>query len=162
MIAVYAGKVAADFVDYNNHMNDAAYAIAFSRSVDALMDRIGLDAAGRARTGHTIYTLALQIHYLHEVRRDAGLSVAVRILERDSRRLRLWLEMSAQEKLLATCEQVLLCVTQGETGPRAATFAPEVVAQLADIEALHAGCPLPEGAGEGVGLRRRKQAPIGP
>ncbi len=48
---VYAAKVASEWVDYNGHMNDAAFAVVFSRSVDALMDRIGLDAAARKRTG---------------------------------------------------------------------------------------------------------------
>ena len=48
---VYATTVAGDWIDYNGHMNDAAYALVFSRSLDALMDRIGLDAATRKRTG---------------------------------------------------------------------------------------------------------------
>ena len=50
---LYATAVASDWIDYNGHMNDAAYALVFSRSVDALMDRIGLDAAARKRTGQS-------------------------------------------------------------------------------------------------------------
>ena len=132
LLEIAEWQVLPEWVDYNGHMNDAAYAIAFSRSVDALMDRVGLNAAGRARTGHTIYTLALQIRYLHEVKLGAGVSVSVRILARDSRRLRLWLEMHFGDKLLATCEQVLLCVAQCENGPRAASFAPDIAARLAE------------------------------
>ena len=51
---VYATTVAGDWIDYNGHMNDAAYALVFSRSVDALMDRIGLDAAARKRSGQSL------------------------------------------------------------------------------------------------------------
>ena len=51
VLALYETKVAPDWVDYNGHMNDAAYALVFSRAGDALMDRIGLDAAARKATG---------------------------------------------------------------------------------------------------------------
>ena len=144
------------WVDYNHHMNDAAYALVFSRSVDALMDRAGLDAAGRARTGQTIYTLKLMVTYLREAKLGEEIAVAVRILERDARRLRLWLEMTGVDgTVLATCEQLLMCVMQGENGPRAASFVPEVAAALAQVAALHEGEALPEGAGMGVAMRRR-------
>ncbi|MBV8474674.1 MAG: thioesterase family protein, partial [Hyphomicrobiales bacterium] len=62
-LAVYESAVVAEWVDYNGHMNDAAYAVVFSRSVDALMDRIGLDAATRKASGHTLYTMQTMLHY---------------------------------------------------------------------------------------------------
>ena len=45
-------RVAPAWVDYNGHMNDAEYARVFSLAVEALMDHIGLDAAGRDRHRH--------------------------------------------------------------------------------------------------------------
>src|ERR1700689_1765175 len=65
-LPVLETTVVSDWVDYNGHMNDAAYAIVFSRSVDALMDRVGLDAAVRKRTGQTLFTLQMMLHYLKE------------------------------------------------------------------------------------------------
>ncbi len=47
---LYRTRVADAWVDYNGHMNDAEYARVFSLAVEALMDRIGLDAAGRPAT----------------------------------------------------------------------------------------------------------------
>ena len=35
-LRLFETKVASEWVDYNGHMNDAAFAIVFSRSVDAL------------------------------------------------------------------------------------------------------------------------------
>ena len=34
LLPVYESAVAAEWVDYNGHMNDAAYALVFSRSVE--------------------------------------------------------------------------------------------------------------------------------
>jgi acyl-CoA thioester hydrolase len=100
--------VARDWVDYNGHMNDAAYALVFSRSGDALMDRIGLDAAARKASGRTLYTLQIMLHYFKEALEGAPLSVACQLLEHDSKRMRLWLEMraGAEGDLLAASEQL--------------------------------------------------------
>ena len=80
--------VASDWVDYNGHMNDAAYAIVFSRSVDALMDRVGLDAAVRKRTGQTLFTLQMMLHYFKEAREGDTLAVSFQVLEHDDKRMR--------------------------------------------------------------------------
>ena len=143
------------WLDYNGHMNDAAYALAFSRSTDALMDAIGLDAAGRARHGQTVYTLIAMIHYLHEVHAGAHIAICGRILEHDAKRMRIWLEMRCGGTLAATSEQLLLCVRQKEDGARAASFAPEVAVRIAAMAAGDAHLPPPEAAGRGVALRRR-------
>ena len=69
-------------------MNDAAYAEAFSLALMTMTDHLGLDAAGRASTGHTIYTVAVMIRYLHEAAENAPLVLTGRILEADDKRLR--------------------------------------------------------------------------
>ena len=75
-LTLYDTVVASDWVDYNGHMNDAAYAVVFSRATDALMDRIGLDAAARKSSGRTLYTLQVMLHYLQEASDGAPLFVA--------------------------------------------------------------------------------------
>lgn len=157
MIAVYAGKVAADFVDYNNHMNDAAYALVFSRAADGFFALAGIDAASRASTGLTIYTLAMMIRYQREALLGEALHVGARILEHDARRVRLWLEMARGESgvALASCEQVLICVRQSETGAKAASFAPGVAAWLDATGHLQASLAWPAEAGNGIALKPR-------
>ena len=51
---LFKTRVQDAWVDYNGHMNDAEYARVFSLAVEALMDRVGLDEAGRAEHGYTI------------------------------------------------------------------------------------------------------------
>ena len=63
---IFSVEVAPDWVDYNGHMNDAAYALVFSRAVDQLMIELGMDAEFREKTKFTIYTLSVLIHYREE------------------------------------------------------------------------------------------------
>ena len=105
--------VVSDWVDYNGHMNDAAYAIVFSRSVDALMDRVGLDAAARKRSGQTLFTLQMMLHYFKEAKEGDALVVTCQLLEHDDKRMRVWLDMTAPGgERLAASEQLLISVAQ--------------------------------------------------
>src|ERR1700722_9277486 len=94
-LALYETEVAAEWVDYNGHMNDAAYALVFSRATDALMDRGGLDAAARKGSGRTLYTLQVMLHYFQEASEGASLSLSCHLLEHDDKRMRIWLDMRA-------------------------------------------------------------------
>ena len=154
LLHLYDAHVETAWCDYNGHMNDAYYAVAFSRSTDALMDRIGLDAAGRAASGRTIYTLALVIRYLREAKAGVAFSVYLQILELDAKRLRLWLEMQSGGHVLATSEQLIACVDQSGGAPRIASFLPDMRAALEAIVAGQAGLAAPEQAGKGISLRR--------
>lgn len=151
---LYETTVVKDWVDYNGHMNDAAYAIPFSRAIDALMDRVGLDEAGRKATRHTIYTLAMQIRYHHEVKVGASLKISGQIVEMDQKRIRLYEFMhDADGTLLATSEQLLASVDQ--SGPKIGPFPDVVLKQLQAIYAEHQSLPLPHDAGLGIALKRK-------
>lgn len=148
-------QVQDDWIDYNGHMNDAAYARVFSLSVDRLMAAIGLDQDGRDKTSLTIYTLTMTIHYLKEAHLGEALSVSGRILEHDDKRLRLWFEMRrADGAVSALNEQVLLCVDQSDDKPRAAPFAPDQIARIRSFHAADIDRPMPKQAGRGISLRK--------
>jgi acyl-CoA thioester hydrolase len=51
---VYRTPVQPDWIDYNQHLNDAYYVVAMSRGCDAFMDAVGIDAAYRASTQCTM------------------------------------------------------------------------------------------------------------
>ena len=147
--------VLPEWVDYNGHMNDAAYAIPFSRAIDAMMGMVGLDEAGRVSTNHTLFTLAIQMRYHHEVKEGEPLKVSGQIIEIDAKRIRLyqWLRHGTNDTLLATCEQLLASVDQ--SGPKIAAFPESVGEKLRAMATEHAELPVPEDAGQGISLRRR-------
>ena len=153
---LYATTVAAEWVDYNGHMNDAAFAIVFSRSVDALMDRIGLDAAVRKKTGRSLFTMQTMLHYFREAREGDALAVSCHLLEHDEKRMRVWLDMTdAKGERLAASEQLLLSVAMNEGAPRAAPWGFETLSALDALQKLHASMPHPPEAGAGVAMSRR-------
>ena len=155
-LPVLEATVVSEWVDYNGHMNDAAYAIVFSRSVDALMDRVGLDAAARKRTGRTLFTLQMMLHYFKEAKEGDALTVACHLLEHDDKRMRVWLDMTTPggEKLAAS-EQLLISVAQGDDGARATPWGHETKAALDALAKAQGGLAHPPAAGAGVALKRK-------
>ena len=145
-------EIPADWVDYNDHLNDAYHAVAFSRAGDVFMERIGLGPEGREATGRTIYTLALVIRYLAEAKLGERIAISAQIFETDAKRLRFWLEARrvGDDTLVSTSEQVLICVDRTGERPRAADFPPDVAARLETIAAEHADLPAPLEAGQGL------------
>ncbi|QTD93293.1 thioesterase family protein [Burkholderia anthina] len=159
---VYEGTVLDEWIDYNGHMNEACYVRVFSESIDGLMDHLGIDAAFRARENVSIYTLQTVVHYLKELRAGEPLAVTARVLEYDSRKVRVFLTMCDPLRLhrFATMEALLLHVDMASR--RSGAFR---AATLDAIDALHAArrhAPWPACAGEGIALRRERRPAASP
>lgn len=155
-------EVPSDWIDYNGHMNDGCYAIAFSRGGDAFMETIGLGAKAREATKRSIFTLALVIRFIAEAKRGERLAISVQLLECDKKRMRFWLEARKDGGLIATSEQVLTCVDLSGERPRAAEFPPAVAAKLELLAQQHAQLPTPLEAGQGLTLKRRATFSVTP
>lgn len=139
------------WVDYNGHMNDAEYARVFSLAVEALMDRIGLDEAGRAEHGYTIYTLETHLCYRQQAHRGEGLSVTLTLLDSDAKRLHVLFTLNNVDgDVLATSEQMLMGIDVASGRP--APFPEPVAAELTTLPA--AGDAWPSAAGRRIGIRR--------
>jgi acyl-CoA thioester hydrolase len=157
-LPVLSTTVVSEWIDYNGHMNDAAYATVFSRSVDALMDRVGLDAATRERSGRTLFTLQMMLHYFKEGKEGDALTVSCHLLEHDDKRMRVWLDLvsAATGERLAASEQLLISVAQGEAGANAVPWGFETMAALDALAKVQAQMPHPSQAGVGVALKRNQ------
>src|SRR3954470_11543289 len=142
----YRGRVLPAWVDYNNHMTEAAYLTAFGWASDALFSYIGDDEEYRAN-GHSFYTVETHIAYLREAAEDDALLITTRVLGLDRKRLHIYSEMfnANTEKLLATTEQMLVHVDMNAA--RSAAILPEVRAALDAIAEAHATLPPAERAG---------------
>lgn len=136
-IPVFASPVLPEWIDYNGHLRDAYYGLIFSQSTDALMDRIGLDAAYRARTGCTLYTVEMHLHYLREVKAADTTEVLLRVLGLDAKRIHVALELMCKGKpgVAASAEVMLLHVRQHEGGVSTAPLPAEIAAALAQLQA---------------------------
>ena len=150
-VPIYRTPIRPEWIDYNGHLQDAYYALIASKATDALMDRVGLDAAYRARTGCTLYTVEMHLHFLHEVKSTDTAAVEVRLLGADAKRIHATFEILrvGEAEVAATAEIMLLHVRQEQDRVRSAPFPPEIAARLAELMAASAAL-----AAAGPGSRR--------
>jgi acyl-CoA thioester hydrolase len=154
-IPLYGTPILPEWIDYNGHLRDAYYGLIFSQSTDALMDRIGLDAAYRARTGGTLYTVEMHLHYLQEVKAADVVEVGMRVLAVDAKRIHLALELSrtGQDGVAAAAEVLLLHVRQHDGGVSTALFPAEIAATLGALAAQSASLASASPASRRMELR---------
>lgn len=155
-LTLHHARVLSEWIDYNGHMMDGYYAVAFSHAIDAFMDFVGMDAAYRAATHCTIYNAEMHIVYLRELKQDAPLRFTTQLLGHDAKRIHLFhaLYHDMEPYLAATCETMLLHVDQTEA--RVVPLPPDILARVARIAAAHAALPRPLQAGRTINMVSRK------
>jgi acyl-CoA thioester hydrolase len=141
-LQLWRGAVLPEWLDYNGHMTEHRYLQAFGESSDALYERIGVDFA-RASEG-AFFTLETHLRHIAEAKLGAGLFSETDILAYDDKRLHLFHRLlDADGKLLATGEHLTIHVRHGKV----AVAAEAMLRRIAEIFALNADDPLPEGVG---------------
>jgi len=157
-IPIYETAIQPEWIDYNGHVRDAYYGLIVSLASDALMDRVGLDAGYRSRTGCTLYTVEMHLHYLQEVKQSDTVTVSMRIAGVDGKRIHAAFEIAraGQPGVAATAEVMLLHVRQQGDAVATAPFPPAVATALTELQAASAA--LPPG---GPGSRRMELRPRG-
>ena len=151
-LAFHSAAVPEAWTDYNGHMTESAFLLAFGDSSDAFFRYIGIDEAYRAK-GSSIYTLETRIHNRREARTGDRLALTLQLIARDAKRLHVFHEMGneATGEVLATAEQILAHVDMGEG--RSSPFPPEIADRLDAILAAHGALPIPRTVGVPMGLR---------
>lgn len=129
---VHEVEIQPDWIDYNGHVRDAYYGLAFSQAVDALMIEIGIDAAYRRGTGGTWYVVEDHRRYLREVTAtSASLIVHSSVVNRDEKRVHLSQRLYSSEERTpaATGEALQLHVVQYPV-PRVVEMPEHVIRRL--------------------------------
>jgi len=149
-------RVRPEWVDYNSHMNDAAYARVFSMAVDALMETLGIDEAFRNQQNYTIFTLETHLCYLHEVHEDAPLQVESQVVDHDAKRLHMIFVMKDGEgRRLATSEQMLMGMDTHNGRP--APFPRMVSERISKLAEPDQGQSIPDEVGRRIGIRKKSK-----
>jgi acyl-CoA thioester hydrolase len=128
--------------------------LVFDRATDRLFDHLGIGAAYRHASNHSMFALEAHVTYERELREGARFVVDTRLVDIDQKRLHIFHELYRQDDgaLAATAEFLALHVNL--SGPRAAPL-PQV--SLAKAEALLAEnrkLPAPPQLGRRIGIRR--------
>ncbi|WPC07202.1 thioesterase family protein [Pseudomonas benzenivorans] len=148
----YRTEILPEWVDYNGHLRDAFYLLIFSYATDALMDHLGLDEAGRARSGHTLYTLECHLNYLDEVKLGEAVEVRTQLLAHDAKRLHVHhgLYRPGAAAALAESEQMLMNIDSATS--RSAPFDAQVLPRVLALGEAHRELPAPACVGRVIGL----------
>ena len=160
-VPIYATAIRPEWIDYNGHLRDAYYGLIVSEATDALMDRVGVDAAYRSRTGCTLYTLEMHFHFLHEVKQADTATVEVRILAVDRKRIHAAFELAraGHAAVAATAELMLLHVRQQGDTVASEPFPPEVATRLAQLQAASVRLQVDGPGSRRMELRAHRSAP---
>jgi carnitine 3-dehydrogenase len=140
-LQLYETKVAAEWVDYNEHLSEWAYLLVFGDNADAFFRYIGVDEDYRA-AGQSLYTAETHLRHLHEARLGEPLRLTLQVLGVDTKRLHIAHEMTNSAHLtLATAEQLLLHVDMhaGKVSP----FPAHIADRLRRIRDAHAPLGVP-------------------
>ncbi len=151
-LRLYGRTVPRDWIDYNGHVNDSRYLLAFGEATDELLRGIGVDAE-YVSAGGSFYTVETHLSHLGTAHAGDSLTVTTQVLGVDAKRLHLFhvLEREGDPLPLATAEQMLLHVDAH--AQRAADTPPELRDRLLRIASAHAGLPRPDRAGRSIGMR---------
>jgi acyl-CoA thioester hydrolase len=147
--------VPEDWIDYNGHMMDGYYAIAFTEATDAFLDHVGLGAAYREQTGASIYTVESHLCYFSSVRAGTRLRYSSQLLGSDAKRMHVLHRMTdaGTGGEVATNELMFLHVDIATE--RVTPMPRERQQAVATLAAEHAALPAPPTAGRQIGMPRR-------
>ena len=146
-LPAYTCRVQPEWIDYNGHMSEAFYVLAFGYATDQHMEQLGMDKEYRRSTGRSLYTVEAHIRYLAETGLGAELAVTSRIVGGGAKKLHLAHEMRAGETLISTEELLALHVDQ-QSG-RSTEFSPSVMDTITSF-LPGPGEPAPEWTGRTV------------
>lgn len=148
-LEVYRVDVAESWIDYNGHMNEGYYAVAFGDASDAYLTHAGFDAAYRERERGTFYTVETHIRYLRELQRGDPLLFRTTVLGVDPKKVHLFhsmvhaaagFEAATQEVLLLHVDMDAVAVTP---------MSPDLLAEMQRHWESQRGL-VPEGAGRSI------------
>jgi acyl-CoA thioester hydrolase len=137
------GRVPAQWIDYNGHMVDSAYCVAFSDAASRLLDQLGIGRAYLRDGGNTMYTAEMHVSFVNEMSLGQEFACASIVLGVDSKRLHVLQTLTGYPATepAATCELLLLHVNRVKR--KVEPFPPDVLARL--LAACVSEASLPRG-----------------
>lgn len=143
--------VPLDWVDYNNHMNEARYLQAFGDATDRFMEIIGCNA-NYISSGSSYFTAETHIRHIDEVRAGALIKIFTYCLTGKGKKLHLFHEMKDGDRFLASGEHILIHVS---LKTRQSSIPSEnIQTMLNSIAESHSKLPKPEGIGASIGNKK--------
>jgi acyl-CoA thioesterase FadM len=151
----YTGAVPVEWMDYNGHMMDGYYLVAFTDATESFLEYVGFGPKYREQTGSTIYTVEGHINFLREVKAGTKLKYATQLLDYDAKRFHLFHHMidEADDGLAATNELMFLHFNQRTL--KVEPMPPDNLRRVAAVRQAHSTLPRPSQAGRRIGISHK-------
>ena len=157
-LALHHGTVMTSWVDYNRHMQDAYYLVAFGDALDAFFRYVGDDEAYRA-SGLTFFTAETHLNYYREMKAGEPFTVETQLVGLDEKRMHLFHRMlhGKTGELVATNEIMQLHVDQkaGKVAPMRA----DIFEALSAVWDVHKKLKAPAELGRVMGVPKKDKKP---
>jgi carnitine 3-dehydrogenase len=154
-LKLFKSEVLSAWLDYNGHMTDAAYLLAFGDGLDAFFRYIGDDEAYRA-TGNTFFTAETHVNYYREMKVGEPFWIETQVVGCDEKRMHLFHRMyhGKTKDLVATNEIMQLHVNQkaGKVVPMRS----DLYGALAAVHKAHRKLRKPKELGSIMQVKRKK------
>ena len=150
-LRIWRTVVPPAWIDYNGHLNEGYYGVAFGDASDALLDHLGFDGEYRENHG-TFYTVETRIRFLREVHEGSEIHAATLLLGADEKRLHVHHDLLVGESPapVATQETMMLHVAQHPTGPGVAPMSEPLLGRALALATLHSTVSPGDHVGRGV------------
>lgn len=133
------GRVRAEWIDHNGHLNLAYYIVLLDEATDRLWDAIGLGEAYRARTGFGTFAVETHTIYLGELREGDETAAVSTVLDVDAKRLHIAHELRRAADEAVSARQELMYLTVDLSTRRSVPWPSDTLAGLQAARRAHAG-----------------------
>jgi acyl-CoA thioester hydrolase len=143
-----------EWIDYNGHMMDACYFLAFTEATEALLDHLGLGASYRQRADHGIYTVESHICFRASVRAGEQQRYVSQLLGYDAKRLHVFHRIILPSGSVAATSELMFLHVDLAT-ERVTAMPDERCTAVSALASVHAVLPVPEQAGRRIAMPAR-------
>jgi acyl-CoA thioesterase FadM len=148
-------SVPAEWIDYNGHMMDGYYCVAFSDATEAFLDHVGFGPAYREETNSSIYTVESHLCYFKSVRSGERLRYATQLLGADAKRMHVFHRMTEAQSGDEVATNELMFLHVDTATERVTPMPPERRSAVEALAAEHAALPIPAHAGRSIAMPPR-------
>ncbi len=149
MLKIYEVTVPAEWIDYNDHLTEGYYGVAFGYASDALLEHAGFDERYRRDERGSFYTVETHVQYLLEVKVGEKLTFETMVLGVRPKSLHAFHTMKREDgRIAATQETLLVHVDTYEVKVR--QMAPWILSNFNALADTHGTLARPGGVGRSI------------
>jgi carnitine 3-dehydrogenase len=149
MLRIYDATVPELWIDYNQHMTEGYYGVAFGDASDALLEHAGFGEAYREHERGSFYTVETHVQFLDEVKLGDRLTFETMVLGVSLKSLHAFHVMKKDSGSIASTQETLLLHVNLDT-VKVTPMADSLFNKFSELAEAHGTLPRPDGIGRSI------------